>query len=221
MCNASWNWDRHRLTGGLWDGGGGQLSVLPLVFWWSRGVGLKLNTHMRVKLLHRLCFQQIKLRLRRQTLALAEQQAARPCPENEKDPRLILSSFPGNCSWFPLCVSCLTHRSFQGRAWRRAHFPYRWQQSSVINKLRIFFALICLEAFLAGSCRNMFGDDSTSAPMFNWIRGRSGLIHCWTARWAVSEWAYQLLLPHCWDVRDFFGVKCHGKKRKPAWGGMY
>eukprot|EP00064_Thunnus_orientalis_P016609 superscaffoldBa00003331_g16676 len=28
----------------------------------------------------------------------------------------------------------------------------------------------------------MFGSDSTSAPMFNWIRGKSGLIHSQTGR---------------------------------------
>jgi len=40
--------------------------------------------------------------------------------------------------------------------WSRARSPYQWQQSSVINKLRIFFALICLEA----PAENTFGSDS-------------------------------------------------------------
>lgn len=35
----------------------------------------------------------------------------------------------------------------RSRVWRHARSPYQWQRSSVINKLRIFVALICLEAF--------------------------------------------------------------------------
>lgn len=42
-------------------------------------------------------------------------------------------------AWLPIHINA--------GVWRHARSPYQWQQSSVINKLRIFFALICLEAF--------------------------------------------------------------------------
>lgn len=123
-------------------------------------------------------------------------------------------------AWLPTYI--------RARVPRYARSPYQWQQSSVINKLRIFFALICLEAFFpVGFCRNMFGDDSASASIFNWIRGKSGLIHSptgvrggWirkkTGDEVVSELPHQLLLLHCWDVEDFFGVEYHGRMWKPV-----
>lgn len=91
---------------------------------------------------------------------------------------MIHSPSPCNCSWFPLCVSRLSPHSYQNARMKRS-FPLSLtaQLSWVINKLRIFFALICLEAFFFfffGLSRNMFGSDSTSAPAFNWIRGKSG-----------------------------------------------
>lgn len=56
-------------------------------------------------------------------LAFREGQEARHCPDNEMNPRLILSSAPGNCSWFPLCVSRLTPRSYQGPCMKTCSFP--------------------------------------------------------------------------------------------------
>lgn len=54
----------------------------------------------------------------------------------------------------------------------------------------------------------MFGSDSTSAPMFNWIRGKSGLIQSQTGRRGgldegktgdevISELLLQLLSLRC------------------------
>lgn len=102
------------------------------------------------------------------------------------NPRLILSSSPCNCSWFPLCVSRLTPRSYPAaRVWRRARSPYQWQQSSVINKLRIFFALICLEAFFylapAETCL------AVTAPLLPCLIGLEGNRDKYTLRRGVGE----------------------------------
>lgn len=88
-------------------------------------------------------------------------------------------------AWLP------TH--IRARVWRRARSPYQWQQSSVINKLRIFFALICLEAFFqlapAETCL------AVTAPLLPCLIGLEGNRDKYTlgrasgrAGWGVNRW---------------------------------
>lgn len=72
-----------------------------------------------------------------------------------------------NCSWFLLCVSRLTRVGYEDVLAP----PHQRQQSSLINKLRIFFALICLEAFFFVSAETCL---AMTAPLLPDLIGLEG-----------------------------------------------
>lgn len=80
-------------------------------------------------------------------------------------------------AWLPIHI--------RASVWRHARSPYQWQQSSVINKLRIFFALICLEAFFqlapAETCL------AVTAPLLPCLIGLEGNRDKYTLRQGSRE----------------------------------
>lgn len=96
---------------------------------------------------------------------------------SQRLPVIVLDSPFVFHAWLPTHITA--------HVWRRARSPYQWQQSWVINKLRIFFALICLEAFFfqlapAETCL------AVTAPLLPRLIGLEGNRDKYTLRWGFE-----------------------------------
>lgn len=120
-------------------------------------------------------------------------------------------------AWFP------TH--IRARVWRRARSPYQWQQSSVINKLRIFFALICLEAsFQLAPAETCLAVTAPLLPCLiglEWNRDKytlrrgfgEGWMRWWSCFWILFLNSFTALLRH----QEFLW---RGVSGEAVWGRM-